>query len=136
MLPLAYFVIIPQVVQSTLNDLGTRSSNRVTLGEANIGKFGSDSLGVGVGLILDPVVPFPIKAGLGITAVSVTDQNGNVIANTIVPGLDFWVNTQIKIDLTTNVTFDAISRTNLKNLLGQLAKGVPDLQIIVKLKVK
>ena len=131
----AYLLLIPQVVQATLNDLGKQLDQRVTLKEAKLGEFGGDSLGVGVGLLLSPFLPFPIKAGLGITPVFVTDQDGNVIANTIVPNLEFWVNNPINLDVTTKVTFDGRSRTNLKKLLGQLSKGVPDLQIIVNLKV-
>jgi hypothetical protein len=131
----AYLTLLPQVVQATLNDLGKELDQRVTLKEAKLGEFGGDCLGVGVGLLLSPFLPFPIKAGLGITPVFVTDQDGNVIANTILPNLEFWVNNPINLDLTTKVTFDGRSRTNLKKLLGQLSEGVPDLQIIVNLKV-
>ncbi|KAJ3345944.1 hypothetical protein HDU91_007181, partial [Kappamyces sp. JEL0680] len=134
MLPVAYFIIIPGVVQATLNDLGTHTNNLVTLRDINVGRFGDSSLDIGVNMVIDPVVPLPVRVGLRETAVFVTDQNGNVIANTVVPPLDFWVNSHITVDVTTNVTFDSTAQTNMRKLLGQLSSGVSDLQIVVHLK--
>lgn len=62
------------------------------------------------------------------------DQSGSVIAETLCPALDFWVNSQIRVAVLTNVTFVQETRQNLQKLLGQLASGVPDLQVKVHLK--
>lgn len=134
LIPVAYFYIIPSIIQSTLNDLGTFSSNKVVLDTFSIGSFQDDSMQVKVGLGIPSVVPLPVRAGLGETPVRVTDQYGNVIAETLCPPLDFWVNQEIKVSVLTNVSFHEQAQENLQTLLGQLVSGVPDLQIVVHLK--
>lgn len=74
-IPIVYCIIIPAMVQNTLNTLGLNSgSYPVLLQNVNLGEFTASALDLDIGLSIPPVVPLPIRAGLGRTQIYVTDQ--------------------------------------------------------------
>lgn len=121
LIPLSYFIFIPSIIQSTLNDLGTNSASRVVLRSFSMGNFSTSSLKVGVDLGIPSPVPFlPVKAGLGDTGIRVTDGAGRLIALTNCPPLNFWVNEEIGVDVLVDVNFSEEAQENLRILLGKL----------------
>lgn len=117
-IPSAYFKLIPTIVQSRLDGVGSNAP--VTLKNFNLKEFSADLISLNVNLGLDAVLFLPVKAGLGYTNVKVLDQDGNAICSTFVPPTEFWVNYPLDIKVDTSVSFDQSQQENMKKLLGKV----------------
>ena len=133
-IPVAYCWIIPAIIQSCINDLGLHSSSLFVLRNFQLVDFKDNSLDVNVNLTIPTPVPLPVRAGLGLSPVRVTDGDGNLIATTSCPVLDFWVDRPIAVDVNTNVFFNPEAQENVNRLMGQLSRGVSDLKLVIHIK--
>ncbi|KAJ3318027.1 hypothetical protein HDV06_000877 [Boothiomyces sp. JEL0866] len=121
--PIFYFYIIPKYVQYIVDGIGTGSNPPILLRNFNVGKFSNDSLGIGVSLGIDPILPFPINGGIGATHVTVVDEQDNKIAELDIPELDFWINREVDIAMNTTVQMNTDSQNNLKKMLNRMSSG-------------
>ncbi|KAJ3308948.1 hypothetical protein HDV04_000594 [Boothiomyces sp. JEL0838] len=121
--PVFYFYIIPSYVQYIVDGIGTGSNPPILLRNFNVGKFSNDSLGIGVSIGIDPILPFPINGGIGATHVTVVDEKDNKIAELDIPELDFWINREVDIAMNTTVQMNSDSQNNLKNMLNRMSTG-------------
>ncbi|KAJ3269132.1 hypothetical protein HDV01_001832 [Terramyces sp. JEL0728] len=131
--PIFYFYIIPKYVQYIVDGIGTGSNPPILLRNFNVGKFTNDSLGIGVSIGVDPILPFPINGGIGATHVTVVDELDNKIAELDIPELDFWINRQVDIAMNTTVQINSNSQQNLQKMLMRMSSssGISDLTFTI-----
>jgi hypothetical protein len=129
--PLAYFVLIPNTIQGMINQVGT---NKLTLETFSINQFSSDSIGIGMRMLLPAMVPLGIKIGLGPMNVKVLDLDSKPIATTNVAPIEFYPNSEINVSINSTVSFSKENIQNISELLKKLNVGVTNMKLSISME--
>ncbi|KAJ3331150.1 hypothetical protein HDU76_003972 [Blyttiomyces sp. JEL0837] len=103
MAPIFYFIIIPKIIQDTINKTSTTS---FTLNQLSINRFENTTVGFDLNAQIPPPTIFPIKANLGALTLHVYDDSNNqLLLDAEIPGLSFTLNELIVFNISTAIQF-------------------------------
>ena len=118
MAPIAYFFIIPAVIQNTINNT---DMNSIKLNALDVNNFETVKVGFAVNAQVQPVFFFPLKAGIDSTEFHVVDETGNNLASAEIPSLEFVLNQEIVLDMSANISFANSNSQAFTTLVNQFS---------------
>jgi hypothetical protein len=128
--PFAYFVLIPNAIQGMINQVG---GNKLTLESFSIDQFASESIDIGMRLVIPAMFPIGIKVGFGPMNVQVFDLDSKPIATTTVPPFNFYPNSEIDVSINSTVAFSKENLKNIAELLKKLHVGVENMKLEISI---
>ncbi|KAJ3411177.1 hypothetical protein HDV05_002643 [Chytridiales sp. JEL 0842] len=135
--PIMYFVIIPLIIQNTLNATPLDS---LSLSTMQIHTFSNTSISFYLKATLPPPTIFPIWAGVGDTTFRIHDPSENRLLEATIPGFDFKLNDPIQLNFNGTLSFQnsnlpalqtLVETFSVNNLNAQTFKARSDVQVKV-----
>ncbi|KAJ3190634.1 hypothetical protein HK101_008517 [Irineochytrium annulatum] len=112
--PIMYFIIIPQIIQNTLNQTGM---DQITLNNLDVNAFKPASVGFHLFAQIRRPTIFPVRAGLGDLTLHIVDEQNNLLMDAQVPAMQFWIDREIVIDMDAKVSFEGSNTPALQKLM-------------------
>lgn len=121
-LPLLYFTIIPAKLQEMLDAPASSDSvrNPIRISRVAVGPFGEQGFKVDMSLALNPLIQFPVYAGIGDVNVRVTHQNTQLFL-LHVPGGSAWLNRPNGIQPSFAFSWNDQEQTNTHSFLASFS---------------
>jgi hypothetical protein len=121
-IPLSYFVIIPKIIQDTLNRTPLDS---LTLSNLDIANFTSKQIGFHLKAQLPPPTILPFFAEIGDFTLRVHDDSKeeNRLLDAQVPGFGFKLNDPVFLDMRGNMSFQESDMAALKGLVERFSRN-------------
>ncbi|KAJ3204823.1 hypothetical protein HDU67_009293, partial [Dinochytrium kinnereticum] len=118
MIPIAYFIIIPNIIQDVLDKTGMES---VTLSTLSVDTFSTTQIGFYVKAQIPPPTIFPLRAGVGDLTLNIHDEQENILMKALIPSMDFTLNQVVRLDTRGNVSFDGVERAAIVKLVKEFS---------------
>jgi hypothetical protein len=132
MIPISYFVLVPQYLQYRIDKLGT-PGNEVSIFKLGVGEMSDTQIPFSGKFRIDALVPFPILGGFKDFKMYayVGDE---ALAQIEMPPASFWLNQQVNLDVQGKIIMDTQNQQNTQKLIAKFSspEGLKDLKVKVK----
>ncbi|KAL2918836.1 hypothetical protein HK105_201670 [Polyrhizophydium stewartii] len=131
LVPVTYFSLVPWYLQYKIDQTGGGS---VGLNELHVGQFNAAGVEFRLDSSIDALFPLPVYGGFEAFTLSAYDDKDSRLLDISLPKVDFWLNSQIKVNLTGNIIVDGDAQKNLYNLLQRFSSpdGLPNFKVVAR----
>ncbi|KAI8613544.1 hypothetical protein BC830DRAFT_467222 [Chytriomyces sp. MP71] len=122
---LAYFVIIPAIIEDAIQNPVAGSTISFTLNDLSFENFTSESVSIRVNAVIGPLSAVGVSVGVGTFRVNVFDSANNELAGILIPLIDVPnTNQQFTLNSTFTLTFDEANKLAVAGLVANASETI------------
>jgi hypothetical protein len=118
LIPIFYFIIIPQVIRDKIDGIDVYEAE---LDYLRVADFDDQSVGFAVRAAIPPQLPLPLKAHISPFTLHVKDSQGHLLTSIDMSGLDLQMNEKIWFDPKGTIQFSESDKKRVLELVSEFS---------------
>lgn len=134
MLPVTYFVLVPNYIQYRIDTLDPKL---ITLYSFAVNGFTADGITFALNASIPALMPLAVKSAMGPFTINVHDSENQRMLNLDIPYVEFMLNEPLRLDFSGKIHMQGTNQTAAANNLAALASpgGIKDATLEAKMGV-
>jgi hypothetical protein len=133
MLPILYFVVIPNFLQYKVDRIG-KYGHTIRIHKAFVGDITNDTINMSADFRIDAMVPLPLHGGFKANTIRILGD-GKEIMSLHAPEQQFWLNKEIALQMDNHLTINEEQRKNLQDIVRRFSSPEGLKNFVVRLEM-